>query len=164
MKGKDEVKCARAAFRGLDMLNETGKRFVVRALQSAIMLAFLASCGGTWVDDPGNFKRVFGFNRPEDVRVLHSYYWKSPHWSTEYSYFIALQAPQKFAARLTSVELMTAVAPDEKVLNSCGDKRPQWFLPKQLTNYEVWLPKGGGGYRVFRDRADSTLFLCDERR
>jgi hypothetical protein len=58
---------------------------------------------------------------------------------------------------------MTSVPPDVKVLNSCGDNRPQWFLPKPLTNYEVWVPKAATGYRVFRDRADGTLFLCDEQ-
>jgi hypothetical protein len=124
---------------------------------------FLASCGGTWVDDAGNFKRVFGFAQPKDVRVLHSDYWRSLHWTVEYRYFIALQPSQKFTAGLTDPQLMTAVAPDEKLLNSCGAKRPRWFLPKPLVNYEAWLPKAAAGYRVFRDRADDTLFVCDER-
>ncbi len=128
-----------------------------------VLLMFLASCGGKWVDDAGNFERVFGFTQPEDVKVLHSQYWKSPHWTVEYSYFIALQPSQKFTAELTAPQLMTAVASDEKLLDSCGDRRPPWFLPKPLTNYEAWLPKTAAGYRVFRDRADDTLFVCDER-
>lgn len=129
-----------------------------------LLVAVLAGCsGGIWVDDAGNFKRVFGFNQPGDVKVLHSYYWKSLHWTVEYSYFIALEASQKFAARLTSGEQMTAVAPEEKLLDSCGGKRPQWFLPKPLASYEAWFPKAGSGYRVFRDKTDGTLFLCDQR-
>lgn len=132
-----------------------------RILPLALLL--LPSCGGTWIDDDGNFSRVFGFSKPQDVQVLHSYYWKSPHWTVEYSYFISLEASPKFVTGLTSPELMTSVPPDAKVLNSCGDKPPHWFLPKSPTDYEVWIPKAAAGYRVFRDKADGTLFLCDER-
>jgi hypothetical protein len=123
----------------------------------------LASCGGTWVDDDGNFKRVFGFSKPQDVKVVHSYYWKSPHWSVEYRYFLALRASSKFTAGLTSSELVTAVPSDRTVLDGCWAERPQWFLPKSLGNYEVWVPKAAAGYRVFRDRADGALFICDQR-
>ena len=128
-----------------------------------VLLLASLSCGGTWVDDKGTFNRVFGFSKPQDVDVLHSYYWKSPHWSTEYRYFIALKAPPKFTSGVTSAALMASVAPDRNVLNSCGDKPPQWFLPKSLTNYEAWVPRAAVGYRVFRDKSDGTLFLCDER-
>jgi hypothetical protein len=126
------------------------------------MLLCVAGCGGTWVDDPGNFKRVFGFNLPDDVRVLHSYYWKSPHWTTEYSYFIAVQPSSKFVSGLTANELMTVVNPDPRLLESCGT-RPPWFLPKPMGFYEAWFPKTQMGYRVFRDKADGTLFVCDKQ-
>ena len=132
-------------------------------LPLALLLLISLSCGGTWIDDDGNFSRVFGFSKPQDVEVLHSYYWKSPHWNVEYRYFISLKASSKFAAGLTSAESTISVAADEQVLNSCGDKRPSWFLPKSPTSYEVWVPKGALGYRVFRDKDEGTLFLCDER-
>jgi hypothetical protein len=134
-----------------------------RLLLMAGLLLVLSGCGGTWVDDEGNFNRIFGFDKPKDVVVLHSYYWKSPHWSVEYNYFIGLQVPPKFAAGLVSPELMTAVASDQTLLDSCGTKRPQWFLPKSLTNYEAWVPKAAKGYRIFHDKADGFFFLCDER-
>jgi len=134
-----------------------------RLLALTVLLVVLSGCGGTWIDDHRNFNRIFRFGKPGDVNVLHSYYRKSPHWSAEYVYFIARKAPPKFAGGLTADELMTSVAPGEAILNSCGDKRPPWFLPKPPTNYEVWIPKAAAGYRVFRDEADSTLFLCDQR-
>jgi hypothetical protein len=134
-----------------------------RLLSSVALLCVLSSCGGTWVDDGGNFERVFGFVKPPEVKVLHSYYWKSTHWSVEYRYFISLQASPKFVDGLTSSELMTAVVPDGAVLDICGGERPKWFLPKPLGNYDVWVPKAAVGYRVFRDRADGALFLCDQR-
>jgi hypothetical protein len=64
---------------------------------------------------------------------------------------------------LTSSELMTVVVPNSAVLDICGGEHPRWFLPKPLGNYDVWVPKAAEGYRVFRDRADGALFLCDQR-
>ena len=126
-------------------------------------LVAAAGCGGKWTDDAGNFKRVFGFAQPHDVRVLHSYYWKSPHWTTEYQYFIALQAPSRFATGLTAEELMKPTSPSESDTSDCGSDRPAWFLPKGMSEYEMWAPKMNEGYRVFRDKSDGTLFVCDER-
>ena len=137
-------------------------RLLWRTLPLALWM-FLSGCGGTWVDDERNFNRVFGFSKPVDVKVIHSFYWKSPHWSVEYIYFIVLQAPAKFGDGLTSSGVMTKVESGRALLKSCGDKRPQWFLPKSITDYEAWLPKGTAEYRVYRDRADGTLFLCDQR-
>jgi hypothetical protein len=128
----------------------------------ALTLLILTGCGGTWVDDDQNFKRVFGFEKPQNVIVLHSYYWKSSHWSAEYRYFIALRVPAQFVDGLTHARLMTLRTPDETMVNSCGDK-PPWFLPGSLTNYEAWTPRSADRYRVFRDKADGTLFVCDER-
>jgi len=129
-----------------------------------LLLVFLTACSsGTWVDDPRNFKRVFDFSQPDDVKVLHSYYWKSPHWTVEYKYFIVLQPSEKFSAALMAPQLVTAVAPDKNLADSCGDERPSWFLAKPITNYDAWVSKAGGSYRLFRDKTDGTLSLCDER-
>jgi len=138
----------------------TTKRLLVWSVVFLVLV--LNGCGGTWVDDSRNFDRVFGFSRPPDVHVIHSYYWKSPHWSTEYRYFIALEPSSKFTNGLTSPELMTAAIPDATAIDACGDKRPQWFLPKPLISYEMWMSRSGA-YRVFRDKTDGTLFVCDER-
>jgi hypothetical protein len=128
-----------------------------------LLVLVLSGCGGTWVDDSRNFDRVFGFSKPPDIHVIHSYYWKSPHWSTEYRYFIALEGSSRFTSGLTHPELMTPAIPDATDIDSCGDKRPAWFLPKPLISYEMWVPRGTTAYRVFRDKTEGTLFVCDER-
>ena len=124
-------------------------------------LSLLSACGGRWIDDTKNFERIFGFRKPEDVQVLHSYYWKSSHWTTEYSYFIALQPSKEFLAGLTSAKLMRETAPSETAVSSCGDQCPAWFLPKPIEAYKMWVPNAGEGYRVFRDRAEGIVFVCD---
>ena len=123
----------------------------------------LAGCGGTWIDDPGNFKRVFDFEKPPEVMVIHSYYWKSPHWTVEYRYYIALKGPRKFGDGLTDPSLMTPTIADESKVDSCGDQKPEWFLPKPLSQYDAWIPKTDDRYRVFRDKGDGTVFVCDQR-
>jgi len=134
-----------------------------RQMSLMLLAAVLAGCGGTWTNDSGNFERVFGFSKPKDVQVLHSYYWKSPHWTTEYTYFIELSASQGFTNGLTSMMLPAPIALDGGESNSCGSPRPRWFLPKPLTSYETWMPKAAEGYRVYRDKDEGTLFLCGER-
>jgi hypothetical protein len=134
-----------------------------RLVPLAVLLWTSLNCGGKWVDDDRNFDRVFGFGKPPDVEVLHSYYWKSAHWSNEYRYFIALKASPKFTGGITSAAVVASAARWTEALNSCGGERPPWFLPKSPKNYEFWLPKSRGGYRIFRDKSEGTLYLCDEQ-
>ena len=126
------------------------------------VIFLVAGCGGTWVDDDGNFKRVFHFAQPKDVKVIHSYYWKSPHWTTEYRYYIELEAPAYFVNNLTHPTFMAPVAVDTIGSYGCLSSKPQWFLPKPAAGYEAWVPKQAG-YRIFRDKSDGRLFVCDER-
>jgi len=122
----------------------TGRAMTIRrllVLSVVLLVLVLNGCGGTWMDDSRNFERVFGFGKPPDVHVIHSYYWKSSHWSREYRYFIVLQPSSKFTSSLTSPELMTQAMPDATAIDACGDKRPQWFLPKPLTSYEMWVSR-----------------------
>jgi len=127
------------------------------------VLLLNASCGGTWTDNEDNFKRVFGFARPNEVQVLHSYYWKSAHWSTEYRYYIELKAPNKFVDGLTSSTLMTRATASATDSGVCGGERPKWFLAKSPERYEMWQPKSSAKYRVYRDKEDGELYVCDER-
>jgi hypothetical protein len=144
------------------ILRRTGQVLAI-AVVLLIVGLILGGCGGTWVDDQDNFKRIFGFDKPFDVEVRHSYYWKSPHWSTEYRYYIALRGSIKFASGLTTPQVMIPAVPDTSALAVCGSDPPRWFLSKPLSHYAMWTPKNSGKYRVFRDEDDGTLYVCDEQ-
>jgi hypothetical protein len=127
---------------------------------SVAFAILLSGCGGTWVDDPSNFERVFGFNKPPEVTVLHSYYWKSSHWTTEYRYFISLKASAMFVNGLTSPQLMTHAESSVKV---SGDDVPAWFLTRTLDHYEMWTSINQSGYHIFRDKDDGKIFVYDSQ-
>jgi hypothetical protein len=123
----------------------------------------LPACGGTWIDDEQNFERVFGFDKPQDVQVLQSYYWKSSHWSTEYRYYISIRSSSEFAKGLTTAESVRPSVVEESALDSCFGNRPSWFAPKPLNRYEMWVSKVSHSYRVLRDKDEGILYVCDEQ-
>ncbi len=140
------------------------RKHAIRALSIFTLILPLAGCGGTWDDDRGNFKRVFGFDRPADVQVLHSFYWKSPHWTTEYRYFIALHAPATFIRNLTDPLLMQPGTLTGDAATACGSNPPSWFLPPPMTRYRMWVShKEEDTYRVFLDPSTNTVYACDQR-
>jgi hypothetical protein len=127
------------------------------------ILLLIAGCGGTWVDDEGNFKRVFGFDKPNDVQVQHSFYWKSNHWGTEYRYYIAFRSSTKFSSGLTDAMLMDRIVPDSTARNNCGDNPPSWFVSRPISQYDMWKPRSDEAYRIFQDKDDGIIYVCDER-
>ena len=57
---------------------------------ATLALALVAGgCGraGTWTDDPGNWRRIFRGPKPAGVAMIHSWYWRSPHFTMEFEYF-----------------------------------------------------------------------------
>src|SRR5215468_4553522 len=48
-------------------------------------------CGGTYVDDKRNFERAFESKRPQNVQVLHSFYYISPHFTEEHEYYFQMK-------------------------------------------------------------------------
>lgn len=55
---------------------------------------------GVWQDDPANWRRAFGTGQPSDAVVVHSFYWRSPHWTFEFEYFFHIRANDRLRARL----------------------------------------------------------------
>ena len=60
-----------------------------------MMIMLAAGCGyvrsGEWENDAGNWNRAFRSTKPEDVVVLHSLYWRAPHWSFEAGYLFEIE-------------------------------------------------------------------------
>jgi hypothetical protein len=136
--------------------------------RAVLLLALcLAGCheAGTWQDDAKNFQRIFRVSQPKDVTVVHSRFWRSPHWSYEFEYFVQIQRNENFKKRLFEHnKLKEPETEDErKRITDCFQEKPAWFIPKPLDQYEVWIysDEPGSHFRVFIDRDTGDIFVSD---
>lgn len=136
------------------------------AVLAAAALA-LAGCGpaGTWVDDAGNWRRAFASDRPGDVEVVHSKYWRSPHFTREFQYFFHLRRNDAFRRRLFAENRLVRREGEaaSKAASDFFGEKPGWFLPGEGREYEVWVLEGEPDrhFRLFIDGATGDLFLTD---
>ena len=133
-----------------------------------VVLLILSGChrSGTWTDDPKNWQRAFKSKKPKDVVVVHSKYWRSPHFTLEFRYFFHIKANQALHKQLFESNDLICIEGSNAVpdaLDKVHD-RPDWFVPKPAEKYEVWeyKEKTIGNFKVFIDRENQDLFLADE--
>src|SRR5262245_59192054 len=134
-------------------------RRALRIATIVIALTWQVGCGyfmaGRWQDDPKNWARVFHSEKPPDVVVVHSEYWRSPHWSYEMEYFFEIAPNAALHSQLFSKNgLRRLVGSDAS--NVKGDvfgAVPSWFAPKSPEDYEVWVysDDSAGHFKVLID-------------
>ena len=142
-------------------------RQVVGLLGMAVALN--TGCGylrsGTWEDDPGNWKRAFGSEKPAQYVVLHSRYWRAPHFTYEARYHFEIQANPDFKRELFSRNKLIALSPNQvaEAKRDYLDGAPAWFCPKAASLYEAWVyeepPRGN--FKVLIDKETGTVYLTD---
>lgn len=126
-------------------------------------IATAGGCGylssGRWVDDPENWSRAFHTKKPADVVVVHSYYWRSPHWSWEGGYYFEIAPNPEFLRELLSQNRLQAVE------TAPTFEAPEWFAPKPLSAYRIWAyeDEPRGNFRVLVDQETGTVFLSDHQ-
>jgi hypothetical protein len=141
---------------------------------STIAVLFLivqlnAGCGyvkaGTWEDDPGNWNRALQSTKPPDVTVIHSKYWRSPHWSYEFEYYFEIGPNVKLKEQLFGKNKLQRVNGDEaaKVRKNVFGDVPPWFAPKNVTEYEIWVFEGEPNinFKILIDKKSGVMFLND---
>jgi hypothetical protein len=120
---------------------------------------------GTWDDDPKNWGRAFHSTKPPEVIVVHSRYWRSPHWSYEFQYFFEIAPNSELKHQLFTANKLREVTGNEAVearARVFGDA-PSWFAPKSLADYEVWVSadEPGRNFKVLIDRVSGHIFIND---
>jgi hypothetical protein len=133
------------------------------------LILCLAGCheSGTWQDDPKNFERVFRSSQPKDVVVVHSKFWRSPHWSYEFEYFIQIGPNDEFKKRLfdhNKFKELRITNNESYSVTYFFQERPNWFLPKTINNYDVWsyADEPNSRFRLFIDKISREMFLIDK--
>ena len=141
----------------------------MRALIAILAVVFLTGCheSGTWKDDARNWKRIFQVAKPDDITITHSWFWRSPHFTYEYEYYLQVQKHADFQKRLLTMNQMTEVV-GEKELREAGawsQHRPDWFAPKPIAQYQVWIYSNApnSAFRLLIDRETGDLFLSDRQ-
>ena len=106
---------------------------------NAMLLALTlpeVGCGyfssGKWEDDPANWTRAWGYSKPDDIVMVHSWYRRSPHWTREEAYFFQFEHHEELFKQLVTNNKMSrresAKGPE---IEYCFD-RPDWFAPKGI--------------------------------
>ena len=135
---------------------------------AGLLVALAGGCGraGTWSDDPGNWARIFRGPKPAGVEVIHSWVWRSPHFTMEFEYFAAVASNETFWADLNrdgALELVPDSVAREASTNGFLHARPDWFAPGPLADYEVrqFSAEPRQNFRVFRHRTTGVVYLHD---
>lgn len=132
-----------------------------------LFLITMGSCGylssGTWENDDKNWERAYDFPLPDSIELLHSWYWRSPHWSLEQALYFEIKynegVKNSYILDPTIVELPYS---DTIEINFFREK-PKWFLPKSFKSYDIW--KGNkdsfDNFLLFIDKEEGNIFWTD---
>ncbi len=121
--------------------------------------------GGIWEDDPGNWSRAFGSEKPAAYVVAHSKYWRSTHWSYEFHYVFQIKANAEFKSELfarNKLRQLPATAVAGAIRNPFGDS-PSWYCPKSFASYDAWVfqDQPESNFRILIDKESGDIFLMD---
>ena len=140
---------------------------VPRLSMLCLLGLLLVGChhSGTWQDDEGNWGRAFGRIRPSDAVVVHSAYWRSPHFTLEFQYFFHVRANAALRQQLFGENTLKPLAGVERetAFKHFFGAKPAWSLPGPPDRYTVWVfaTEPGRNFRAFEDRRTGDLFPND---
>ena len=140
---------------------------MVRNLIGLSLLLFSAcNESGTWQNDAKNWKRAFGTDAPKGIKVLNSWYWRSPHFTHEFEYFFAVAPHHSFRKQALEsgrlIQITASTKQEEEQVRQFFHEKPSWFIPKPLESYDVWQGKPPQEhFRLFIDRETGELFLTE---
>ena len=141
-------------------------RPALKFLLAFVMIAAFSGChrSGTWENDQANWKRAFGAPPPKEIEVLHSIYWRTPHFTREDGWTFHIKAPASFhKAWLARYKVMHPDADKLARLQYLKKDKPAWFLPKPIAEYEIWVIAGDpdANFWMFVDRSTGEFFVTD---
>jgi hypothetical protein len=135
-----------------------------------LALLGLASCSpnaGRWEDDPKNFSRAFnGNSQPPGLKILHSRYMRTPHFTYEFEYFFVAEFNMELMDGFIGSGQMKRFEPADASSIELEDhfqEKPDWFRPKLLEKYEVWIFKDEPRqhFRLFLDKETKEIHYTD---
>jgi hypothetical protein len=125
-----------------------------------IFFAFLTTaCGGTWENDDDSWEKTFGEEKPIDIELINSYFWKSSHWTYEYEVYMEIKYNQKWLLKMINQYEMEATTIFS--MNQIGlvNEKPSWFAPKTADDYVLLESNKFKEAKILIDKKTSTLYF-----
>jgi hypothetical protein len=118
---------------------------------------------GKWVDDSKNWERAFGGPAPKGLTIVHSIYWRTPHFTYEGGWTFDIKSPPAYYKEwLAANKVKHPRSTDMWKLDSLYQDRPAWFLPKPMSQYEIWvIDEPDTNFALFIDRSTDEWFVTD---
>lgn len=122
-----------------------------------VFLSSLLSCIEKNIKDPIEvYKRWAGHEPPNDVQILHTDYWESPHWTKEYLLYMELQTTATWRREFVQQNKLKYDSTANFPINSM----PKWFSP--TANFKTLVkPKSNSIYSI--DTVNNRIFIYEEK-
>jgi hypothetical protein len=117
--------------------------FLVARVVGPATIIFMGSESGTWKDDPRNWERMFDQPQPAAIKVIHSKYWTSNHFTHEYICFLEFEANEQWKQAFIAQHGGTIRQKARPFQRSATDLTPDWFAPENGDEYKVWDTDAG---------------------
>ena len=116
---------------------------------------------GVWEDDANNWQRAFNAAQPAEIKVVHSKYWRSNHFTEEFIYYFEIEASAEWKAAFLKERALAMVSASEARSFRAGihsGETPDWFAPDPVGLYDVWDQAGRFG-SVWISKANGHLYF-----
>jgi len=142
--------------------------FVIVAFQPSFFYFFTAQAdgilrAGTWEDDAKNWNRAFNEVQPAQVKVIHSKYWKSDHFTEEFVYYFEVELTSEWRDAFLKKHGLThvpSIVARSFRTNIHSDGIPDWFAPDPVELYDVWDKPGYFG-SAWVNKTNGHFFFYD---
>jgi hypothetical protein len=117
---------------------------------------------GNWEDDPKNWRRAFNEDQPAEIKVIHSKYWRSSHFTVEFIYYFEVEATPEWRDAFLKKHGLNLVPPSTARsfrMNNGSDDIPKWFAPDPVELYDVWDNSGYGS--VWINKTNGHIHFYD---
>ena len=118
---------------------------------------------GTWEDDSQNWYRAFHEQVPAKLKVVHSKYWRSNHFTYEFMYWFEIEATPEWKDEFLKKHDLKQVSPSlarSFRTNTHSDDTPTWFAPDPVELYDVWDKAGYFG-SVWVNRSNGHIHFYE---
>jgi len=131
-----------------------------------ISVAVCCGCheSGKWEDDARNWKRAMGYPKPKEIEIVHSVYWRSPHFTREDGWTFQIKGPASFYKEwLAHYKVIHPEQNRLAMFEQIKNERPAWFAPKPTSQYDIWVldDPNNHGFWMLIDRETGEFFVTD---